>query len=179
MNLEIKSKLQSLLTAANTKTGESDATLTDAVQTLVDGYGQGGGDFGNLSMHSGEFTVSESSVTSFQITHGFSSFPILLVVYPKEPVNNSSSNVIGGVAVVRSPTLTKLVKSLPTADSDSAEIRASGWYTSASKPTGAVELVSYSYIKSVTSTTFTFDGSSSYPILPGTYVWLAYGVEDE
>jgi hypothetical protein len=35
--------LSSLLTAANNKTGESDTTLTDAVQTLIDGYGQGGG----------------------------------------------------------------------------------------------------------------------------------------
>ena len=41
--MSILSKLQALLTAANTKTGESDTTLTDAIQTLVDGYGQGGG----------------------------------------------------------------------------------------------------------------------------------------
>lgn len=41
--MSILSKLQSLLTAANATTGESDTTLTDAVQTLVDGYGQGGG----------------------------------------------------------------------------------------------------------------------------------------
>ena len=41
--MSILSKLQALLTAANTKTGESDTTLTDAMQTLVDGYGQGGG----------------------------------------------------------------------------------------------------------------------------------------
>ena len=41
--MSIYSKLNSLLTAANTKTGESDTTLTDAVQTLIDGYGQGGG----------------------------------------------------------------------------------------------------------------------------------------
>lgn len=40
--MSIKSKIQSLIAAANTATGESDATLTDAVQTLVDGYGQGG-----------------------------------------------------------------------------------------------------------------------------------------
>lgn len=40
--MSIKSKIQSLITAANAKTGESDTTLTDAVQTLVDGYGQGG-----------------------------------------------------------------------------------------------------------------------------------------
>lgn len=41
--MSILSKLQALLTAANTTTGESDTTLTDAIQTLVDGYGQGGG----------------------------------------------------------------------------------------------------------------------------------------
>lgn len=42
--MSIRSKIQALITAANTKTGESDTTLTDAVQTLLDGYGQGGGD---------------------------------------------------------------------------------------------------------------------------------------
>lgn len=39
--MSILSKLQSLLSAANTKTGASDTTLTDAVSTLIDGYGQG------------------------------------------------------------------------------------------------------------------------------------------
>lgn len=38
-------KIQNLITAANTVTGESDTTLTDAVQTLIDGYGQGGGGY--------------------------------------------------------------------------------------------------------------------------------------
>lgn len=41
--MSILSKIQALITAANNTTGESDTTLTDAVQTLVDGYGQGGG----------------------------------------------------------------------------------------------------------------------------------------
>ena len=41
--MSVLSKIQALITAANAKTGESDTTLTDAVQTLVDGYGQGGG----------------------------------------------------------------------------------------------------------------------------------------
>lgn len=39
----VKSKLQSLITASNAKTGKSDANLTDAVKTLLEGYGQGGG----------------------------------------------------------------------------------------------------------------------------------------
>lgn len=40
--MSIRSKIQALITAANNVTGESDTTLTDAVQTLIDGYGQGG-----------------------------------------------------------------------------------------------------------------------------------------
>lgn len=37
----VKSKLQSLITASNAKTGKSDANLTDAVNTLLEGYKQG------------------------------------------------------------------------------------------------------------------------------------------
>lgn len=62
--MSILSKLQSLLTAANTKTGQSDTTLTDAMQTLVDGYGQGGGtdlaDFCANTMT----TLDDDSITS-------------------------------------------------------------------------------------------------------------------
>lgn len=54
--MSIRSKIQALITAANTKTGGSDTTLTDAVQTLVDWYGQGGGfhETGTVSFHTGE-----------------------------------------------------------------------------------------------------------------------------
>lgn len=38
-------KIQNLITAANNVTGESDTTLTDAMQTLIDGYGGGGSGF--------------------------------------------------------------------------------------------------------------------------------------
>lgn len=47
--MSIRSKIQALISAANNTTGESDTTLTDAVQTLVDGYGQGGKE--TLSWH--------------------------------------------------------------------------------------------------------------------------------
>lgn len=40
--MTVTQKLQALLDASNAKTGESDTTLTDAVQRLVDGYGGGG-----------------------------------------------------------------------------------------------------------------------------------------
>ena len=45
----VKSKLQSLLTASNAKTGKSDTNLTDAVNTLIEGYGQGGGGGGECT----------------------------------------------------------------------------------------------------------------------------------
>lgn len=38
----VKAKLQSLITASNAKTGKSDVNLTDAVKTLLEGYGKGG-----------------------------------------------------------------------------------------------------------------------------------------
>ena len=41
--MTLKEKLQSLITAANTTTGEADSDLTAAVQRLIDGYGGGGG----------------------------------------------------------------------------------------------------------------------------------------
>ena len=43
--MAIKPKLQSLLASANEVTGEERTNLTDAVQDLVDGYGQGGSEF--------------------------------------------------------------------------------------------------------------------------------------
>lgn len=51
----VKSKLQSLLTASNAKTGKSDANLTDAVKTLLEGYGQGGGE--TIDEYDGTITV--------------------------------------------------------------------------------------------------------------------------
>lgn len=40
--MSVESKINSLITAANTKTGKTDADLTSAVQSLVDGYSGGG-----------------------------------------------------------------------------------------------------------------------------------------
>lgn len=41
--MSIKSKVQALIDAANATTGETDLTLTAAIQTLIDGFGGGGG----------------------------------------------------------------------------------------------------------------------------------------
>ena len=63
--MSLKSKIQALISAANAKTGESDTTLTDAVQTLVDGYGQGGGGGGyTRKTYTGTIIYSDEDVSN-------------------------------------------------------------------------------------------------------------------
>ena len=56
----VKAKLQGLIDAANATTGGIDADLTAAVQSLIAGFGQGGGT-GNLTIVSGTFTPAENT----------------------------------------------------------------------------------------------------------------------
>lgn len=91
-------KIQNLITAANNVTGESDTTLTDAVQTLIDGYGQGGGgisvdDLATNSAPSGAVTLS-SSVTQIG-DYAFAAKPVT-------SVSGSWVTAIGGNAFINS-----------------------------------------------------------------------------
>lgn len=61
--MSLLSKLQSLLSAANAKTGASDTTLTAAVSRLIAGYGGGGGG-GNANVVTGTVeTIYTSGAT--------------------------------------------------------------------------------------------------------------------
>ena len=46
--MAIKQIIQSMIAKSNTVTGKSDANLTFAIQSLIDGYGQGGSSGGGL-----------------------------------------------------------------------------------------------------------------------------------
>lgn len=86
--MTILQKIQSLLTAANTKTGESDATLTDAVQTLVDGYGQGGGGSGETLLASGTYTFAGGR--SLDIPVSFSGTATRVCVIGRDPATGTA-----------------------------------------------------------------------------------------
>lgn len=88
--MSIYSKLNSLLTAANNKTGESDTTLTDAVQTLIDGYGQGGG---GVPIETGTFTVATKSKT-YDIVHSLGVAPNFAFIYPVNVTDASTTYLI-------------------------------------------------------------------------------------
>lgn len=103
--MSIRSKIQALITAANNTTGESDATLTDAVQTLVDGYGQGGG--GSLpssisAIDGGEFTFASKTVSTYNIAHSLGVVPKGFAIWTDGvDISTAENNIaIRGVFIV-------------------------------------------------------------------------------
>lgn len=66
--MSLTSRIQALTTYANEITGASDTTLADAVATLADGYGSGGGSSG---VSSGSFVGDNTSAVT--INTGLSS----------------------------------------------------------------------------------------------------------
>ena len=61
--MAIKQIVQSMIAKANTITGKSDANLTSAMQSLIDGYGQGSSSGGGLpdTVEAGDTPVVSSS----------------------------------------------------------------------------------------------------------------------
>lgn len=75
MSTPLTDAINALTTYANEVTGASDTTLSDAVHTLVDGYGQGGG-YTGIEVK----TDSNGHITDY-ILHGFEEVPPLLLNY--------------------------------------------------------------------------------------------------
>ena len=105
-------KIQNLITAANTVTGESDTTLTDAVQTLVDGYGQGGGGWTTDGIASktepnGAITIS-SSVETIQNRAFFEYQGITEVTIEGDPyIGGNAFQNCRNIETLNTPNLTK------------------------------------------------------------------------
>ena len=92
--MNVKEKLQALLTASNNTTGETDTTLTDAVQSLIDGYGGGGQAFEYDIIEYTVTTGSSSSGTTYTIPHGLTYTPTWVVaVAVPQPTTYNQHNV--------------------------------------------------------------------------------------
>lgn len=76
-------QLQALINYANAKTGASDATLSDAIARLINGYGGGSG------LLSGSYTPGEDTLApTFNI--GNSAFSHFLICPASDPRSNAS-----------------------------------------------------------------------------------------
>lgn len=76
MSTPLTDSINALTTYANEVTGASDTTLSDAVHTLANGYGQGGGITQGIEVA----TDSSGKITDY-IVHGFEEVPPLLLNY--------------------------------------------------------------------------------------------------
>lgn len=74
--------INALTQYANETTGASDTTLSDAVETLVEGYGQGGGGMQILS--EGTFVGSGNNLEVFEIGNKMAQTDILIKVSVKD-----------------------------------------------------------------------------------------------
>ena len=79
MATPLTDSINALTTYANEVTGASDTTLSDAVHTLVDGYGQGGGGSGYTLLASGTYIQATNS-NKMTIPVDYSGTPIAVFV---------------------------------------------------------------------------------------------------
>lgn len=174
----VKQKIQGLISNANNTTGNTDATLTNAVNSLIAGFGTGGG---GIQSASGEYSIAED-VASLNIDISAIGFvPDIVAVYLDET----------GMEYTSTPTKIWYLSYVPDiidmVNASNAPLLAytrtnvgvlwrggTGTYTQQSAP------VSTNYVgtdKGETGIHIRLARSaSSYPIIAGTYKWFVYKV---
>ena len=142
----VKAQLLALIGAANDVTGNADADLTSAVNSLVAGYGSGG-----VLKASGTITV-DASAASVEIDTGLTSIDSMMVVRSEMPSEESGT---WGWMTSAAGYMTNYFSY-----GSSVSWRYGVNIPYLSKSGGIATIKQY---------------SASSPILPGTYKWVAYG----
>lgn len=94
-----KNALDALLTYANEATGQADADIGEAIRTLVDGFGKGGGGSGSSKPFvTGQFTVSTQTATQLiTIEHDLGRMPTgFIVTVTDEGVSQTTTQWVSG-----------------------------------------------------------------------------------
>lgn len=94
VELESKRRIETLISAANEVTGNSDTDLTSAVNSLIDGFGMGGN---GLTYDMGEFVV-DSDVKHLRsstdgVPHALGETPEFILIWTDDFSNLSADNV--------------------------------------------------------------------------------------
>ncbi|MGN0787141.1 MAG: hypothetical protein ACI4OB_07090 [Christensenellales bacterium] len=87
----VKLKIQGLISNANATTGNTDATLTDAVASLIAGFGTGGG--AGLTYDMGEFVLDvDKTALERSQPHNLGEIPEFILVWTDDFADLSEEN---------------------------------------------------------------------------------------
>lgn len=91
MSTPLTDAINALTTYANSVTGESDTTLTDAVYTLAEGYGQGGGESNTVT---GTFTGTAEGSIDIDLAYAGEGYPIGVMIFPSASSEDTFKSTI-------------------------------------------------------------------------------------
>lgn len=87
----VKQKIQGLISNANNTTGNTDATLTNAVASLIAGFGTGGGE--GLTYDMGEFVLdADVKALAPSLPHNLGEIPEFILVWTEDFAGLSEEN---------------------------------------------------------------------------------------
>lgn len=90
----VKQKIQGLISNANNTTGNTDATLTNAVKSLIAGFGTGGGE--GLKYDMGEFVLdADVKALNLSLPHNLGEIPEFILVWTDDFAGLSEANPAG------------------------------------------------------------------------------------
>ena len=165
--MSLASKIQSLLTAANAKTGGTAENLTEAVQALCDGYGQGGSETPTINgrvFDCGTFSLETDSTSKVTVQHSLGVVPSVAVMYVVDPPQKDADG-----------NQLRLMVNKLRSYSDTYEHSVSAIWNHSVLVAG-VGSGGARNGTTWTDTTITFCCDSTYPFRAGvTYEWLAIG----
>lgn len=164
--MSITDKIQSLLTAANAKTGGTAADLTEAVQELCNGYGQGGGvsSINGRSFDCGTFSFETDQTEYHYVNHSLGVVPSSAFVWTSSmPLTDDDGNNLTYVCA-------KMIIDTSTNRNGVTQCIIDG--VKYVRPATSYGIGGFT----TSATNLTINCSASYPLRAGlTYNWLAIG----
>lgn len=95
-NDPLTSNINALIALANSATGEVDTNLSDAVHTLIDGYGQGGASNVVIGTFVG---TTEGAAMDVDIPYTGNGYPVSVMIYPSASAESVFDSTIRQYAI--------------------------------------------------------------------------------
>lgn len=178
----VKAKMQGLIDSANAKTGGNDTTLTGAVNTLIAGFGSGGGSSGAVKTASGSYTLAEENVYMEIDISALDFIPDVVFVSLDETGITYDSTPTKRWALIYAPALLEYIEVPPNIVYSRTNF-AVCWRGSQGveiQQTAPISANFVGYKKSGgTVAVNVYRSAATYPIIAGTYKWHAYKIYED